>query len=101
MAHEIDADQVRHVAKLARLNLTEGEVHLFSSQLGEILNYFKQLDEVDTTGVEPMAHALPITNVLREDDPGPCFTPEQALANAPARQGDFFKVPAVLDQSGA
>jgi len=93
----IDEAQVRHVAKLARLELSDEEVALFAGQLGAILQYFHQLQEVDTTGVEPMAHPLPVTNVLREDEPGPTFDPGTALANAPQREGSFFKVPPVLE----
>ena len=95
----IDEAQVRHIAKLARLKLTEDEVQRFSGQLAEILAYFQQLDTVDTEGVEPLAHPMPITNVLREDEPHEPFDAQHALANAPQREGDFFKVPAVLDPS--
>ncbi len=98
MSGTIDEAQVRHIAKLARLNLSEEEVRLFAGQLGDIVEYVKQLESVDTDGVEPMAHALPVTDVLRDDVPGGSFSPEQALANAPQREGNFFKVPAVLDQ---
>ncbi len=102
MASEIDEAQVRHIAKLARLNLSDDEVRLFAGQLGEILSYFKQLDEADTAGVEPLAHPLPVTNVLRDDEPGPAFDTDAALRNAPQREGRFFRVPKVLDQgSGA
>jgi len=93
---------VRHIAKLARLKLSDDEVRLFAGQLGDILDHFKQLETVNTTGVEPLAHPLPVTNVLREDEPGVPFDPERALQNAPQREGSFFKVPPVLDQgSGA
>lgn len=98
MAGAIDEAQVRHIAKLARLDLSEEEVRLFAGQLGDIVEYVKQLESVDTEGVEPMAHARPVTDVFRADVPGSSFNPEQALANAPQREGNFFKVPAVLDQ---
>jgi aspartyl-tRNA(Asn)/glutamyl-tRNA(Gln) amidotransferase subunit C len=101
MAGEIDEAQVRHIAKLARLNLTDEEVSTFAVQLANIVDYVQQLAAVDTTGVEPMAHPLPVTNVMREDEPRPGFEPDQALANAPEREGDFFRVPAVLDGGGA
>ncbi len=96
----IDEAQVRHIAKLARLNLSDDEVRLFAVQLGSILDYVRQLEEVNVEGVEPLAHPLPITDIFREDEPHEPFTPEQALANAPDRQGQFFRVPAVLDQTG-
>jgi len=99
MAEPIDPAQVRHIAKLARLDLTDDEVRLFGVQLAEILDYFKQLQTVDTQGVQPLAHPLPVTDVFREDVPGPTLDTESALRNAPQREGSFFKVPAVLDQT--
>lgn len=98
----IDAAQVRHIAKLARLKLSAEELELFAGQLGEIVAYVRKLEEVDTAGVEPLAHPLPVTDVVRADEPGPTLDPEQALANAPQRADHFFRVPKVLDQdSGA
>jgi aspartyl-tRNA(Asn)/glutamyl-tRNA(Gln) amidotransferase subunit C len=101
MSAAIDAAQVRHIAKLARLNLTADEIALFAGQLGKILEYVKQLDAVDTTGVEPLAHALPVRDVVRDDVPGATLSAETALRNAPQRAESFFKVPAVLDGGGA
>jgi aspartyl-tRNA(Asn)/glutamyl-tRNA(Gln) amidotransferase subunit C len=66
-------------------------------QLGAIVGYVAQLQKVNTPGVEPLAHALPIQNVFRDDEPGPSLSPEDALANAPARREPFFRVPAVLE----
>jgi len=98
----IDEGQVRHIAKLARLKLSDDEVRLFAGQLGDILDHFRQLETVNTADVEPLAHPLSVTNVLREDEPGEPFDPNRALQNAPQREGSFFKVPPVLDQgSGA
>ena len=94
---DIDETQVRHIAKLARLHLSDAEVRLFAHQLGDILDYVRQLQTVDTTGVEPLAHALPLTNVLRPDAPHRTFDTATALRNAPAREGPFFRVPPVLD----
>jgi aspartyl-tRNA(Asn)/glutamyl-tRNA(Gln) amidotransferase subunit C len=99
MAAAIDEARVRHIAKLARLNLGEEETHLFAGQLASILEYFQQLDAVDTDGVEPLAHPLPVTDVFRNDETPEHFDSGRALANAPAREGNFFKVPPVLDQS--
>ena len=102
MAGNIDEAAVRHISHLARLNPTDEEVQLFSGQLSAILEYMDQLNEVDTTGVPPTAHALPVHNVFREDEPGVTLDPDQALSNAPQRDGDVFAVPKVLDQnSGA
>jgi aspartyl-tRNA(Asn)/glutamyl-tRNA(Gln) amidotransferase subunit C len=87
---------VRHVAKLARLAIDEGQLHRYSDQLRSILGYVQRIGEVDVTGIEPMAHPLPVQNVLREDVAGPTLTPEQVLRNAPDADGPFFKVPKVI-----
>ncbi len=92
----ITIDDVRHVAKLARLHLNADELARFTLQLGGILHYVEKLSELDVTGVEPMAHALPISNVLREDVAEESLPVEKVLANAPARDGDFFSVPKVI-----
>jgi len=98
MAGKISEEEVRHISHLARLKPTDDEIHLFSEQLSAILAYVEQLDEVDTTEVAPTAHALPIRNVFRADEPGTSLTPDRALANAPQRDGSFFGVPKVLEQ---
>ncbi len=77
----IDAAQVRHIAKLSRLKLTAAEEQLFAGQLAAILDYVRQLDGVDTQGVAPLAHPLPLTNVVREDEPG---TPLDGGASHPS-----------------
>lgn len=100
MAESIDESLVRRIAHLARLRVDDSEVRLFTAQLARILEYVKLLDSVDTSGVEPLAHPLPLSDVLRSDEIRPSLPVEQALANAPQRQGSLFKVPAVLD-SGA
>ena len=99
MAKKIDETQVRKVAKLARLELTEAEVDEFTGQLSAILDYVEKMDELDTTEVEPLAHCLPISNVFRQDCVKDSLGTEQALANAPQRDGEFFKVPKILDDS--
>jgi len=101
MSSKLTEQEVRHVAKLARLNCTDQEVTLFTEQLGAILEYIDQLDELDTTNIEPLAHCLPVHNVLREDVPQPSLTNDEALANAPHRDGEFFAIPKVLDDSSA
>jgi aspartyl-tRNA(Asn)/glutamyl-tRNA(Gln) amidotransferase subunit C len=97
---KIDQDQVRKVAKLARLELEEREVEEFAGQLSSILEYVEKMDELDTEGVEPLAHCLPISNVLREDRARESLGAEATLANAPQRDGEFFKVPKILDGGG-
>ena len=97
MAQRITEDDVRHVAKLARLELSHDEVHTFTGQLAEVLDYVAQIAELDVEDVEPMAHPLEMPNVLREDEPATPMDREAALANAPDRDERFFKVPKVLD----
>jgi aspartyl-tRNA(Asn)/glutamyl-tRNA(Gln) amidotransferase subunit C len=98
----LSKQEVLKVGTLSRIRLADAEVERFSSQLSAILGYVDKLRELDTTGVEPLAHALPIHNVLRPDEVRPSLTPEQALAGAPDSDGDFFRVPRVLDDgSGA
>ena len=102
MAQHIDEKQVRHIGHLSRLDLTDEEVARFGQQLSAILDYVDQLSEVNTEGVEPSAHALPVHNVYRVDEVGESLTTEAALSNAPDRDETFFRVPKVLDQgSGA
>ena len=102
MAKKIDAEQVRKVAKLSRLSLTEAEVEEFSGQISAILEYMEKMNELDTSNVEPLAHCLPVSNVFREDAVKESLGIEKTLANAPDRDGEFFKVPKILDDgSGA
>jgi aspartyl-tRNA(Asn)/glutamyl-tRNA(Gln) amidotransferase subunit C len=91
----ITIDTVRHVAKLARLRLTEQEELLYTEQMGKILDYFDELAAVDTTGVEPMSHALPLTNVMREDEVEVTLTHDALLKNAPSTEDEFFRVPKI------
>lgn len=101
MAQRIDPQQVRHIAHLSRLKLSDDEIARFGGQLSDVLDYMQTLNELDTTNVEPTAHPLPIRNVLRDDVQGEPIGAEKALANAPARAEDYFKVPKVLDQDSA
>ena len=91
----ISTKDVEHVAKLARLQLTEEETEKYSKQLGEILKYVEQMNEVDTTGVEPMPHAIPVYNVMREDEVKYEQTKEELMANAPYEENGFFRVPKI------
>jgi aspartyl-tRNA(Asn)/glutamyl-tRNA(Gln) amidotransferase subunit C len=96
MAKKPDLD-VAYVAKLARLNLTEEETRLFQTQLGHVLEYADKLREVDVTQVETAAHAIPIFNVFREDEPRDWFTAEEALSNAPRQANGLFIVTKVVE----
>ncbi len=91
----ISKEDVRHVAKLARLELTDDETEKYSKQLGEILKYVEQMNEVDTTDIEPMPHAIPVYNVMREDVVKYEQTKEEMMANAPFEEDGFFRVPKI------
>ena len=95
---KIDESQVRHVAGLARLKLTDVEIAAMAIQLGDVLEYVGQLQRVNTDGAEPTAHPLDISNVLAADEPIAPLSVEAALANAPEKAPPFFKVPKVLEQ---
>jgi len=95
-AQKITLADVRHVAKLARLALPEEKLEKLTQQLESILEYVAKISEVNVQGVEPMAHALPIHNVFREDIVGPALPVEKVLQNAPETDGPFFKVPKVI-----
>jgi aspartyl-tRNA(Asn)/glutamyl-tRNA(Gln) amidotransferase subunit C len=90
-------EEVDHVALLGRLKLTGEERAQFTTQLNSILEHFEELQQVDTTGVPPMSHAVPMSNVLREDELTPSLSPEEALANAPDQDRDHFRVPRVIE----
>ncbi len=90
-------EEVRWVAHLARLELTDAELATMTRQLAAIVEYVDQLRQVNTEGVEPLAHALEVQNVFRADEPAPSLPVDEALTNAPDRRGDFYGVPAVLE----
>lgn len=92
----IDADKVQYIAKLARLSLAADEVVQMAADLDRVLEYVATLDELDTTGITPTAHAIALTAPVRDDDPTPGMDPEVAVANAPAAAGTAFSVPKVL-----
>jgi aspartyl-tRNA(Asn)/glutamyl-tRNA(Gln) amidotransferase subunit C len=93
----IDRETVKHVAVLARLAMTEAELDRFTEQLRAILDYVGKLNELDTSRVEPLSHALALKNVLRPDEPGNPLPQKQALANAPDQEGGFFRVPRIIE----
>jgi aspartyl-tRNA(Asn)/glutamyl-tRNA(Gln) amidotransferase subunit C len=89
----ITREEVLHVARLARLELTDEEIERFTEQLSAILQAVAKVSELDLSDVERTAHPLDLVNVWAEDEPRPSLTLDDALANAPAREGGFFKVP--------
>lgn len=93
----IDKQQVEHVARLARLDLTEDEKELFQDQLSAILEHAGRVTALDTEGVTPTSHSVPLLNVFRPDDPAPCLDQADALANAPAAEAGHFRVPRILE----
>lgn len=91
----ITVQDVEHVAKLARLELSEEEKEKFTKQLGDVLKYVEQMNEIDTTGVKPMAHAFDVVNVMRDDVVMHEQTKEELMANAPEEENGFFRVPKI------
>jgi len=89
-------EEVDRVALLARLQLSDAEAEAIAYDLGEFLGHVKALQELDTTGVEPTYHAIPLPTPTRPDRPGECLDPELALSNAPEREGSAFVVPKVI-----
>ena len=92
----ISADDVRKVAKLARLNLPDDKIATYTGQLESILGYVSQLEQVDTTGVPETTRAVEVTNVTRQDGVNPTPVREEILNQAPQREGDFFRVQKIL-----
>lgn len=95
---ELTDDDVRHVAKLARLALTDDEVAALRGQLTDILDYAEQVGEVATGDTAPTGHALRLTNVLREDEPRPSLPPDAVLSNAPEADQGRFRVPRIVEE---
>jgi len=95
----LSIEEVHKVAKLARLELSDADAPRMAEQLNRILEYVDQLQQVNTDGVEPLAHPLPVQNVFRDDVPQPSLPVDEALKNAPVRNGNYFGVPAVFDSA--
>jgi aspartyl-tRNA(Asn)/glutamyl-tRNA(Gln) amidotransferase subunit C len=93
----ISRDEVQHVARLARLHLTDDELERMREQLDAILAYIDKLRQLDVEGVEPTSHAVPLVDVMRDDALAPCLTQDEALANAPDRADEFFRVPRIIE----
>jgi aspartyl-tRNA(Asn)/glutamyl-tRNA(Gln) amidotransferase subunit C len=94
---KLSREEVDHIALLARLHLSDAERERATNELSQILDHFEQLKELDTEGVEPMQHVMPVVNVLRADEARPGLTREAALANAPEAAGGMFQVPRVVE----
>ncbi|RYG73310.1 Asp-tRNA(Asn)/Glu-tRNA(Gln) amidotransferase subunit GatC [Lentibacillus lipolyticus] len=94
---DISKDQVKHVANLARLAVTEEEADKFAKQLSSIIDYAEQLNELDTENVEPTTHVLDLKNVMRSDESKEWISKEDALQNAPDKQDGYFRVPSILE----
>ena|ERR1043166_881826 len=94
----LSADEVRKVAELARLEMSDTDVETMTRQLSAIIDHINELQQVDTAGIEPMAHALDLHDVFREDEASPSLSSDGALANAPVRKDDFYRVPPVFGE---
>ncbi len=94
---KLSREEVLHITRLARLGLSEAEVDSLSEQLSNILEHFEVLQQVDTTNVPPTTQSIDLMNVLKSDEVAASLPQSQVLANAPRREGDFFRVRAVLE----
>ncbi len=98
MSNRISTDEVAHVARLARLQLTQGELERFTEQLGDVLEHAADIEALDLDGVTPMAHPLPLANVARPDTVRPSLDRDEVLSQAPAVEDGRFKVPKILGE---
>jgi aspartyl-tRNA(Asn)/glutamyl-tRNA(Gln) amidotransferase subunit C len=99
MATRISTGEVSHVARLARLSLTADELERFTEQLGAVLEHARDVEALDTAGVPPTAHPLPVANVFRDDVVQPCLDREEVLAQAPDVESHRFRVPRILGEA--
>jgi len=99
VSERISTEQVAHVARLARLDLTDDELEHYTEQLAAILDHAADVEALDLEGVEPMTHPVPLRNVLREDIVRPCLDRDEVLAAAPAAESGRFKVPPILGEA--
>jgi aspartyl-tRNA(Asn)/glutamyl-tRNA(Gln) amidotransferase subunit C len=99
MAERISRDDVAHVARLARLTLTDDELERYTEQLGAVLDHAADVASLDTAGVRPTAHPLPVRNVFRDDAVEPCLDRDEVLAAAPAVEDGRFRVPRILGEA--
>jgi aspartyl-tRNA(Asn)/glutamyl-tRNA(Gln) amidotransferase subunit C len=94
----LEPSEVKHIASLARIGLTDDEIEMFGEQLSQILEQFEVLNELDTSGVSPTGHASGLQTIMREDLAEDSLDSEEVLKNAPRREGEFFRVNAVLEE---
>ncbi|MBV8692213.1 MAG: Asp-tRNA(Asn)/Glu-tRNA(Gln) amidotransferase subunit GatC [Actinobacteria bacterium] len=99
MSERLTRETVAHVAKLARLAVTDDELEMFTTQLGAVLDHADDIEKLDTSDVPPTAHPLPLENVLRDDEVEPSLDREEVLAQAPAAEDDRFRVPRILGEA--
>jgi aspartyl-tRNA(Asn)/glutamyl-tRNA(Gln) amidotransferase subunit C len=97
VAMAISREQVEHVAHLARLGMSDDEIDRLQQQLSQILGHMQMIDSLDASAIPPTAQVIPVSNVMREDVARPSLPTDEVLKNAPRREGDFFKVPPVLE----
>lgn len=95
----LSKDEVRHVAMLARIGLEPGDEEFYADQLSGILQHIDRLQQLDTEDIPPTAQVVEVESRLREDDPRPCLSQEEALANAPAAVDGFFRVPSIQEET--
>jgi aspartyl-tRNA(Asn)/glutamyl-tRNA(Gln) amidotransferase subunit C len=98
VSRRVDIETIRHIALLSRIELEDSEVEALSTEMTAIIDYFDKLKELKTEDVEPLSHALDLTNILAEDTALPSLPRDKALANAPDRDGGLFRVPKVLEE---
>jgi aspartyl-tRNA(Asn)/glutamyl-tRNA(Gln) amidotransferase subunit C len=96
VAEPISKDQVAHVARLARLALSDEELELYTAQLASVLAHAADIEALDIAGVPPTAHPFPLVNVLRDDEPKPCLERDEVLAMAPEAEAGQFRIPRIL-----
>ena len=95
---KLSREKVLHIARLARLGLSEDEVEKAREQLSNILENFEVLQQIDTADVPPTAQSITLQNVMKDDEPTPSLPPSEILANAPKKDGEFFRIHAVLEE---
>ncbi|HOK41644.1 MAG TPA: Asp-tRNA(Asn)/Glu-tRNA(Gln) amidotransferase subunit GatC [bacterium] len=97
MQNKLTINDVKHIAKLSRLKLSDSEINLYTEQLNSILDYMKKLNELDTQGIEPTSHSIKISNVFRNDEVKESFQTDLMLNNAPDKYNNFYRVPKIIE----
>jgi aspartyl-tRNA(Asn)/glutamyl-tRNA(Gln) amidotransferase subunit C len=94
---KLSLDEVKHIAQLSRLALSEDEAEMYSPQLSKIIDYVEQLNNLETSSIEPTSHIIPLNNVMAEDIPGACLPRSEALKNAPDSTDRFYRIPKIIE----